>query len=341
MTRMIMTAIALCIWAASAVAADLGRVPIIWQDEARARQIVAWVYYPAARKAGPPELIMPYEFSPSYESQLSRRFGSATAKIRAAATTDAVMNAPISAGAHPVLIFVPGAGFLPADYHVLIEAMASRGYVVIAISPRPTQLLDYTGLSGDIASAVRQLSTMSIETAAITPASFDTSRIGAFGHSVGGASSVFATVQEPLIKAALNFDGDYGGPAEKAQPTRPLLYVTSEPVMRSGVIGTLDNSEARRERVWKSLSAKASGSRSLRIARTRHLDFLDIGVLKERMSRDKRENRFGTIDPRRALDISVALTAAFFDETLNAKPGTLAATLKSMPEVHPVFETAK
>lgn len=341
MTRTILFAIAVTMWAGVAAAADLGRVPIIWQDEARDRQVVAWLYYPAARKAGPPELIMPHEFSPSYESQLSRRFGSDTAKIRAAATTDAVSSAPIAPGAHPVLIFVPGAGFLPADYHVLIEAMAARGYAVIAISPRPAKLLDYTGLSGDIASAAHQLATMTLDTANITPASFDATRIGAFGHSVGGASSVLASAREPLIKAALNFDGDYGGPAEEARPTRPLLYVTSEPVMRSGIIGTFDNSEARRKRVWKALSVRAAGSRSLRIARTQHLDFLDISLLKGRMTRDKRENRFGSIDPKRSLDIAVALTAAFFDETLQAKTGALDAALKQMPEVKPVYGNAE
>lgn len=326
-----------CVWASVAGAADLGRVPVIWQDEARDRQIVAWVYYPAARKSGPPELVMPPAFSPSYEAELGRRWGPNTGKIRAAATTEAVSEAPIADGAHPVLLFVPGAGFLPADYNILIEAMAARGYVVIAISPRPTRRLDYTGLSGDIAFVAQQIAHVALPSANITPANFDTKRIAAFGHSVGGASSVLAATREPLIKAALNFDGDFAGPSEAARPTSPLLYVTSEP----GPAGYFGNSEVRRKRVWQALSVNAIGSRSLRIAHTQHLDFLDVSLLKHRMSLDKRQHRFGSIEPKRGLDITIALTAAFFDETLNAKKGALDAALAQLPEVKPVFEPSK
>jgi dienelactone hydrolase len=56
----------------------------------------------------------------------------------------------------------------------------------------------------------------------------DMSRIGVFGHSLGGASAFYAGMQNEKIKSILNIDGNQYGTIDKVDRTKPFMYITTD-----------------------------------------------------------------------------------------------------------------
>ncbi len=57
----------------------------------------------------------------------------------------------------------------------------------------------------------------------------DTSRIGMFGHSYGGATAAQVLVEDSRVKAAINMDGTlYGENVPKSRVGKPFLIMNAE-----------------------------------------------------------------------------------------------------------------
>jgi pimeloyl-ACP methyl ester carboxylesterase len=149
-------------------------------------------------------------------------------------------------------------------------------------------------------------------------ARLDLSRIGVFGHSMGGVTAAQFCVQDPRCRAGLNLDGipQYGGMID-ARLGRPFLMVYSA---RPGRLGASDPIYRRAAQPY--LRVDVPG--------TRHLDFCDMtfwgGPLREHPIP-------GAIDPVRASAITRAVVRQYFDQELLKRRGALQAAMKAYPEL--------
>ena len=207
----------------------VGRAQFEWTDESRPdsttpshkREIVVWAWYPAGL-AHDSETAqwMPGKWAEVFWSEYSRgRPGAESqpdfAAIRSHAFTTAAVD---SSTKHAVLLFASGSGTTPLDYSAIIEDVASHGFIVLGVeSPdfgRATIFADGRVIPGhDPVDRGARLTTAAAigawETAASTfgrDLSFalqrlsalkqlplnraaDLTRVGVFGHSLGGGCS--------------------------------------------------------------------------------------------------------------------------------------------------------
>ena len=139
--------------------------------------------------------------------------------------------------------------------------------------------------------------------------------IGAFGHSLGGASSVGVLVQDKRIKSAVNVDGTFFGPlgtnltANDAK--RPILLFGSE-----GHTGEPDT-----DYTWGAFRSVQTGWwKQILVNGSAHHDFSDVAFWKT-LPPWKSES-IGPIEGKRMLQINRDVVRDFFDFTLLGKKGT-------------------
>jgi dienelactone hydrolase len=146
----------------------------------------------------------------------------------------------------------------------------------------------------------------------------DLTRVGVFGHSMGGVTAAEFCVEDRRCRAGLNLDGipQYGGMID-ATMGRPFLMVYSA---RPGRLGASDAIYRRAARPYYRVDVPG----------TRHVDFCDMvfwgGPLRARPMP-------GAIDPVRATAITREIVRKYFDQELLKKDGALAAAMKAYPEV--------
>jgi predicted dienelactone hydrolase len=151
--------------------------------------------------------------------------------------TNSCLDAPITNGAHPVVVFTPGYTATFTDYTFLFEDLASRGYVVASVDhtyeatavefPDGRFIESVFGshlvgtLRGDeqalsFAVSVRledlKFVVSALEGLNARPDSpfngkLDVSRFALAGHSLGGLTAILGIEQEPHFKAAVVIDG--------------------------------------------------------------------------------------------------------------------------------------
>jgi dienelactone hydrolase len=149
-------------------------------------------------------------------------------------------------------------------------------------------------------------------------ARLDLSRLGAFGHSMGGVAAAQFCVEDARCRAGLNLDGipQYGGMID-ARMGRPFLMVYSA---RPGRLGASDPIYRRAAQPYFRVDVPSTG----------HLDFCDMafwgGPLRERRV-------LGDIDPVRATAVTRTIVRQYFDQELLKRRGTLQTAMKAYPDV--------
>lgn len=287
--------------------------------------LAAIAYYPAAGVQG--SISWAAAMPRDHADSLILRFGATAATALAQGRGHALADAPIAPGPWPVLVFAPGWRLTAYDYRALLEDLASRGFVVLAIERSPDQARPpFDETAAQIEAVVATVRALAADSRSDFARALDARHIGVLGHSVGGAAAALAAVADSGIGAVANLDGDFGGASEMARPGQPMFYLTSvdprEPV----------RTRERRQRIWARVSADSDAAEAVQMRVLRHFNFLDAALVQDAIPADLRAGRFGEIDPTRGLAMSGALTAAFFDEHLRARPGALAATLEATPE---------
>jgi pimeloyl-ACP methyl ester carboxylesterase len=335
----------------------VGRQSVVWTDSTRRdptdtthwREVSAWVWYPANLQNGnAPQSPLPDEWETRRLETLKTKLGPDIANAMKEFTVQAQTNAPLLAGTSrlPVLLFTPGLSWLATDYSVLLEDLASHGYIVVGYSPAgfsdPVVFPDgrVVGRSlGNGASigtdqsyiyddaifvlrAVRELDRRGFLRDRI-----DLGRVGAFGHSIGGVTSFVLAARDTAVRAAINIDGDVTGYAREVRPRSPLLLISSDlpsadespsdwsakrvELFHEG----LERSEVRRTAEWANISSRSASAHRIRIIGTRHLNFTDAALASSHaVSREARWMKFGSIDARRGLTITTELVRSFFDQ---------------------------
>jgi dienelactone hydrolase len=325
------------------------------------REIVVWLWYPASPKNGAEAAEwMPGKWGELLLSDyLSKRRWSGTtlSEVEAALKkypvgtirTHACPDAPLPRGEKkrfPVLLFEPGWGMLPFFYTTLIEDLASRGYIVAGIIP--TYFTHYNVFSngrvshtfksahanaslpfwtGDLIFTLNQLEKLNSDTKGQFHERLDFTRVGAFGHSFGGAASVQVAKADPRVRAALNLDGTLVGDVVESGLSKPfLMFDHPHP----------GETNYHRDAV---VFRDAKPAYRLILAGSTHSFSADFGFLPFIPTSAKKAGS-GTIDPARALTITKAYVEAFFGEYLEGRKSPLLnGPSPEYPEI--TFETNK
>jgi dienelactone hydrolase len=145
------------------------------------------------------------------------------------------VGAPVASGRHPVVLYSPGAGDVRSWDSVLVDQLASEGYVVVTIDPTyeasavqfpdkrivPSNLLTWYAKaqqSGTVPQFLKEVvDTRVADTEFVLNSlgtlpdglsdSVDVKRVGMFGHSAGGFTALSAMYEDHRIRAGIDMDG--------------------------------------------------------------------------------------------------------------------------------------
>ncbi|HXS95781.1 MAG TPA: hypothetical protein VN736_14350 [Candidatus Limnocylindrales bacterium] len=328
---------------------SVGRASLQWSDESRLdaaspdghRQLVVWLWYPGAKTQQQVAAWQPGKWAQLYWTRLLRSHPeSAAVGTRyplQSILSHSYANLPTLPGRQqfPLLLFTPGGGELPLNYASLIEDLASHGYIIAGIVPPHSGSCVYS----DGRTVDQPLRPPFEETVAIADLAFtidelkglpatspwrnrvDFTRIGAFGHSLGGGVSLDIAKTDSRVRAAVAIDA--GDPTGLA---KPALY------LHAGDPATLapDAAGEIRQAIQAFLQTARPGY-DLWIKGARHSFSTDHFMLPYR---PRTVDAAGTIDPSRAITITRELIRSFFDQHLKGmKTAVALGPSASFPEV--------
>ncbi|GAA2272475.1 alpha/beta hydrolase [Nonomuraea roseoviolacea subsp. roseoviolacea] len=315
------------------------------------RELMVSVWYPARRSDGLPLAPqMPPLAAAGFDRDTAADLGVKPGQVDWAATrTHARAGAPAdrSAGRLPVVLFSPGYEAPRTLSTVLAEELAARGYAVVTVdhTHEPDQVefpggrVEHSKLPpvkteedqaklfkvllearvADLRFVLDELTRLNRETGhgrgplpAGLPGALDLSHVGAFGHSMGGATAAQLLRDDPRVDAGANLDGILLGPAATLGVTRPFLQV-------AGGTTTRDS-----EPTWKSFwNASTGWKREARFAGAQHFSFFDLQAIYPQLAGRLKglpiAETIGTIDPERSVAAQRAYLTAFFDLHLKGR----------------------
>ncbi|MFD1931188.1 alpha/beta hydrolase family protein [Nonomuraea mangrovi] len=320
--------------------------PDPWDPGARARDLMVSLWYPATKTSGRPEPYMSIK-----ESELTLKGAGVTgvpSDLLARTSTHAVSDAPPAGKARelPLVVLSPGFEKTLSSLTGLAEDLASRGYVVAAIShthenlatvfpdgrvatctacqvePHDQSFWDKVG-----ATRADDVSFVLDELTGPRPRwegsrLIDPAKIAMVGHSAGGASSVAALLKDPRIKAGMNIDGLAIVPVPTSGLGKPFLFLGAQATRTPG-----SQEAASWETAWQHLTG---WKRWLVVVGTEHASFTDTALLGEQAGLDTG----ATLPAARSMEITRAYVAAFLDLHLRGTPQPLLDQASaSYPEV--------
>lgn len=309
----------------------------------QARKIVVQFWYPAAEGATGP--IAPYRDADA---------GTLLTKYLRLVKTHARIGAQVgnSRQKFPVVLFSPLWNSGRSPYAVFYEMLASHGFIVAAVEHVPDFPRDADELESPEqmykldARATRRALDLQFVLDRITDLDrtdsrnlftnrIDLTRVGAFGHSFGGAASVEACHLDKRFKSAVNLDGAvYGTIGDDGTP-QPIFYFLSDglrdvaPLLNSKNKDVHDNGLMEKlDRDRKTKWLHEYGGYYLRIPDSVHLDFTDRPLY----SRIMRVTKTSGLDHKFEEEVYNNYVLAFFEKTLNGKDEPL---LSKMPSPYP------
>ncbi|OII65986.1 alpha/beta hydrolase [Streptomyces sp. CC53] len=324
-----------------------------WMPD-RPRELMVDVRYPARSAAGDPA---PYA-RPQEARALLEALGvsdPATVERLTATRTHSVPGARPQRGRHPLVLLSPGFGVPRYTLTTLAEDLASRGYVVATVD----HAYEANGVvfpGGRVLTCVactkaqteedfraategrgRDLAFVLDRLTGPRPAwryasVIDRRRIGAAGHSLGGAAAASVMRQDPRVRAGVNMDGSFGDPVpDGGLGGRPFLMLgTHEAHDGMHLPGGPD-------RTWDAAWHNLDGwKRWLTVTGSDHYTFSDGPVLFDQL--DELPYPFPGepgLPADHAVDLVRTYTAAFFDRHLRHRPQPLLdGPSDAYPEVH-------
>lgn len=276
--------------------------------------------------------------------------------------THSYLNAPVAQRGKPfpVLLFNHAWGGERTQNTYETEYLASYGYVVVSIdhthnasivafpdgqvvrsTPMPS-IDDFSHSSYDeqMQTADRELNTQAMDDIFALdkfsemnsdPRSpwfgvLDLRRVGAFGHSFGGATAVEACFRDPRIRAALNMDGWMYGAIGHEVLEKPLFVMYEAgwpPDPRQLAKESASSAPSDRMDIWDlhnlDRTLAGYGGYVLTLDHTRHMNFSDRSLYSPIHSLTDS----GSIDPALAHRAVNEYTRAFFDHVLKGEPEPL------------------
>ncbi|PGW32758.1 alpha/beta hydrolase family protein [Bacillus thuringiensis] len=293
------------------------------------RELMVQIWYPAAEKSkGDPE---PYirninELSKGLEKTLSIPAFAFSHMELVKSHSFMDLQLSDSENHYPILLFSHGFNGFRNQNTFQVEELASQGYIVLSIDHtfdaaatvfpggrtayvQPINLTDEGDShiklwEEDVSFVLNQIEKLNEndETGFFT-GRLDTSRIGMFGHSYGGATAAQILAKDSRVKAAINMDGTlYGEILPESGIGKPFLLMNAEEPDEA------DPFEVR-ERYGRGL---AGGGMSMVIPHTDHTSFTDLHLFSP-LLQSPGEN------PKEVHHIINEFSLAFFDQYVKQK----------------------
>ena len=247
-------------------------------------------------------------------------------------------QAPIAPGQHPVLIFSPGYDGVYQIYTSLIEDLASHGFVVAAINhPYVSGIVVFPGnrtvdiatppsdpaehdaflamslrtMIGDAKFTLDVLTGMNTSDP-VFAGHFDLSRVGMLGHSFGGGNTGSCCFEDARFKAGLTLDGYFSPSFLNGTIHQPFCMMVQE----SRYLPVIDNNTMY---VWNHTT---NDTFIVGIYGSTHYAYTDVGVLLSHLVPfiPPKALNFGTITPKRMVNITRAYEVTFFEVYLEGHP---------------------
>ena len=329
------------------------------------RKLLAWIWYPAAAQPSQPLA----DYLPIlWRTALDRRRGPVISKFLtrdlSGVRVHSIRDAQVASAQakYPVVLMRAGLAALTTDYTTLAEDLASHGYVVVGfdapyrswlvVLPDGTVIARTPENNADLLTgpAQVQLATKLVETwtadtrfaldqlerlNASDPSGrllerLDVQRVGVFGHSLGGATSLQFCHDDSRCKVGIDVDGAPLGSAVADGVAKPFLFLLS------AQIESTDFENSRVKADIKSIYDRlpAQGRLKVEIRGANHYLFSDdSALLKTRVvTTPLRVLGVLGIDGRRQLAVTAYCVRSFFDAYLK---GTNASQLKITSSAYP------
>ncbi|MDT0468848.1 alpha/beta hydrolase family protein [Streptomyces gibsoniae] len=304
----------------------------------QAREVMVTVTYPAADVRD--RAMLPW-LPAGAERALKARFGGAVDGY-ALPETHSADRAPVRPGRRPVLLHSPGYQSDRTFNTLLIEELASRGYVVAAVDhPYDSGEVEFPGgrvvvNRPDDASDEARTAAVAVRAADLRfvldqltvlerggnpdtegrplprglRGTLDLTRVGVFGHSRGGAASASVMHLDERVRAGIDLDGALYGPVVEHGLGRPFLLMDT--AVHDGL-----NQDGSWPPFWAHLS---DWHRCLRLADADHNCFTDIVAIAPQIPESVRRTlQIGTIPADRAVAAVRATVRDFFDLQLRGR----------------------
>jgi len=247
-------------------------------------------------------------------------------------TTNSCLDAPISEGPHPVVVFTPGYTATLTDYTFLMEDLASRGYIVASVAhtyettaielsdgslvksilgshlvgtwhgDEPTlSFVTHVRLQ-DLESVVNELNRLNSQAGGPFDSRLDMSRLAIAGHSVGGVTAFLAAKLDSRFKTVVMLDA--------AMP-RAVVATTKLPVLL--LAAGRDHWDDSERLLWNSLEGPRL---AVSLTGCEHVAFSDwIWLAKDAV-------RTGPMGPEKTMSAVRDYVAAFLDANLRGEPAS-------------------
>jgi dienelactone hydrolase len=312
----------------------------------RDRELMVQLWYPAARATPSP----PGAYMPAGTARVIESVTGVPPGAFGALRVHAVPSAPAARGRHPVVIFSPGFAVPRGVATLLVEDLAARGYVVVALDHTHDALaVQFPGgrvetgnlpqnrrtarralavRVADVRFVLRRLSAM--QRRGRFEGRLDLARLGMVGHSLGGATAAATMLVERRVRAGILLDGTLLGAIVQRGLTRPFMIMNSDGAFAR---------DANRRAFW----AHLRGPRfNFVLAGSGHYAFTDLAALTPQFGPNippalAATFTIGQISAERAVPAVRAYVRAFFDRFLRSRPAPLLdAPSSTYPEVRPI-----
>lgn len=309
---------------------DASRDETFTDDPTDKRRLLVSVYYPATVPAGA-------RHAPYGTPELTGVAPFFAGRRRDAWLSPSHTNVPVADGQFPVLLFSPGLGSLTVFYESLVSELASRGFVVAALwhsySAQVVAFPDGTVVWGNAAGGMsgvpaEELAARHTQLCLVWAADqrflvdrlaiwneqhaqlrgrLDLERIGAFGHSLGGAAAAQAAQDDERLDAAINMDGAMFGSVTTEGSRVPLLLLVGErPVMSDAELQQAGMSREQAESWIGAIEdartatiVRSRDARSQKLEGANHNAFM-TDVLFSDLPAEQRIAQAGDVDPAAA-----------------------------------------
>jgi dienelactone hydrolase len=242
----------------------------------------------------------------------------------------------IASGLFPVVVFSPGYDGVYQIYTSFIEDMVSHGFVVVSINhpyvsgitvfpdgrtvglaevpTDPVAQAAFFNMSlrtivGDAKFVLDTITTMNTSDPDFS-GHFDLSRVGMYGHSFGGANTAVCCYEDQRFRAGLTLDGVFYTQFTPGNITVPFLFMFAE--------ARLTNDST----IMYLWNHTTDDTFKLSILGSTHYAFTDVGVLLSHLVPliPPRLLMFGSIPPKRMVNITRTYVTVFFEVYLKGEP---------------------
>ena len=263
----------------------------------------------------------------------------------------------------PIVLFSPAQATTRLFYSVIAQTIASSGYIVITIdAPYDVDIVEYpdssvalinttvatnpTAANIDLAVSVRaqdasfvldQLRNASVISQLIPGSSqgLNVCKVAMFGHSLGGAATAAAMLNDSRIAGGLAMDGGLNGPVIQKGLDRPFMFMAHTNHTR-----TNDSNADDPDNSWFDIWPNLRGWKlDIILANSLHYTFSDFPIVLETLgivpNATTAKNLLVTdLNGSRALKIVTTYVTAFLDMVLKYKPSPLLeGPVAAFPEV--------